>query len=165
MSLRFKIRPAKKEDLETVMALERITADAPHWAESDYKTAIENGPDSILQRCFLIAEREDEDQRGDLIGFAVAKAIGTGAEGTAELESIVVAANARRSGVGQALCTTVLQWCRHLEIPNVELEVRLSNYRAKGLYSRIGFIPIGLRKRYFQNPEEDAVQMQIALLP
>lgn len=165
MSSDFQIRRAHQGDLEAVMALERRTSGAPHWAEFDYKMAVEVNPNSALRRCLLVAEQETGDQRLDVIGFAIGKAIGTGLEATAELESIVVAEQARRSGVGRGLCAAVIQWCRELRIRHVELEVRPSNSGAIALYTNIGFVQIGLRKRYYREPEEDAVLMQIAVFP
>jgi ribosomal-protein-alanine N-acetyltransferase len=162
MSLKFQIRTAHKEDLEAVIALDRKTTNAPHWAESDYRRAVEEDPGTELQRCLLLAEQESGNHRLDLIGFAVGKAIGSGAEATAELESVVVVEQARRSGVGRALCAAIIQWCRELEIPNVDLEVRSSNRGAITLYTGVGFAPVGVRKGYYRDPEEDAVLMQTA---
>jgi ribosomal-protein-alanine N-acetyltransferase len=147
------------------MALERRTASAPHWAESDYEMAVEMDPNSALRRCLLVAEQETGDQRLDVIGFVIGKAIGTGLEAMAELESIVVAEQARRSGVGRSLCAAVIQWCRELKITHVKLEVRPSNSGAIALYTNIGFVPIGLRTRYYREPEEDAVLMQVVVFP
>lgn len=165
MNLKFQIRRAHKEDIEAVIALEERTANAPHWLESDYRMTLEVDSNPALRRCLLVAEQESGNQRLDLIGFAVGKAIGTGVEARAELESIVVAEQARRSGVGRELCTGVIQWCRELEILNVELEVRSSNIGAIAFYIDLGFSPIGLRKRYYRDPEEDALLMQIAVFP
>jgi ribosomal-protein-alanine N-acetyltransferase len=39
------------------------------------------------------------------------------------------------------------------------LEVRLSNKSAQELYRRFGFAPVGVRKAYYQQPEEDALIM------
>jgi ribosomal-protein-alanine N-acetyltransferase len=39
------------------------------------------------------------------------------------------------------------------------LEVRLSNKAAQELYRRFGFAPVGVRKAYYQQPEEDALIM------
>ena len=163
MSLKFHIRKAHKKDLEAVIALERSTSNAPHWTESDYNTAVEGDPHSALRRCLFVAEQENGDQRLRLLGFAVGKSIGTGVEGTAELESVVVAEQARRSGVGRALCATVVQWCSELKIPNVALEVRASNIGVIAFYTDLGFASFGLRKRYYRDPEDDAVIMQITV--
>ena len=37
------------------------------------------------------------------------------------------------------------------------LEVRASNVGARRLYERLGFAVAGLRRRYYTNPEEDAL--------
>ena len=39
------------------------------------------------------------------------------------------------------------------------LEVRLSNVSAQALYRGFGFAPVGARKKYYQEPEEDALIM------
>lgn len=39
------------------------------------------------------------------------------------------------------------------------LEVRASNQVAKALYEKHGFLPVGQRKNYYQNPVEDAILM------
>ena len=45
----------------------------------------------------------------------------------------------------------------------VFLEVRASNEPAKALYLRHGFVPVGLRKKYYTNPTEDAILMACAV--
>ena len=57
-----------------MVALERGIAEAPHWAEAEY-AAIVDGGDGALRRCLLVAEGE-----GRLLGFAVGKVIGSGAD-------------------------------------------------------------------------------------
>ena len=39
------------------------------------------------------------------------------------------------------------------------LEVRLSNHAAQDLYRRFGFVPVGVRKNYYQETNEDALVM------
>ena len=45
------------------------------------------------------------------------------------------------------------------------LEVRASNTAAQSLYAAHGFTRIGLRRRYYQAPQEDAVVMRALLRP
>ena len=105
----FRIRVAEAADLRGVVALERATREAPHWAEAEYAAIVnaDGDVDSWVRRCLLVAETE-----GRLLGFAVGKAIGSGAGSVAELESVAVEAAARREGVGRALCEAVVVWCR-----------------------------------------------------
>ena len=42
---------------------------------------------------------------------------------------------------------------------NLTLEVRLSNHGAQELYRRFGFVPVGVRKNYYQETNEDALVM------
>ncbi len=41
----------------------------------------------------------------------------------------------------------------------VSLEVRVSNWGAQRLYGRVGFHPVGVRKNYYQELQEDALIM------
>jgi ribosomal-protein-alanine N-acetyltransferase len=125
---------------------------------------VEANPNPALLRFLLVAEDVREDRLNVLVGFAVAKVVGTGAQAIAELESIVVAKQTQRSGVGRALCTAIIQWCRELKISNVELEVRSSNSGAIALYTNIGFAPTGFRKGYYHDPKEDAILMKMDVL-
>src|SRR3546814_14582176 len=42
---------------------------------------------------------------------------------------------------------------------NLTLEVRASNRGAQALYQRFGFVPAGIRKGYYVEPNEDAIVM------
>jgi ribosomal-protein-alanine N-acetyltransferase len=96
----------------------------------------------------------------ELAGFAVGKAIGSGDDVLAELESVAVAESARRAGIGRALSEGVIAWCREMGAAGVELEVRSANFGAIALYRRLRFVEVGLRKRYYKDPDDDAVLMQ-----
>ena len=39
------------------------------------------------------------------------------------------------------------------------LEVRVSNAAAQALYTKLGFVPSGIRKEYYQDDKEDALIM------
>jgi ribosomal-protein-alanine N-acetyltransferase len=154
------IRPAKETDLGRVVALERTVTEAPHWSEKEYSAMIsqDRSAGSLIKRCLLIAEAE-----GRLLGFGVGKMIGTAHEGIAELETIVVDKDARRRGVGKALCEAVAAWSRQLGAPGLELEVRTGNEAAIALYTSLGFEITGCRRTYYQQPVEDALLMRLNL--
>ncbi|HEX7597469.1 MAG TPA: ribosomal-protein-alanine N-acetyltransferase, partial [Polyangia bacterium] len=46
---------------------------------------------------------------------------------------------------------------------SVELEVRRSNEAALGLYRRFGFVEVGMRPRYYEDNDEDAIVMRLKL--
>jgi [ribosomal protein S18]-alanine N-acetyltransferase len=152
----FRVRSAVVGDLAGVVALERSVAEAPHWGDAEYAAIVDGG---VVRRCLLIAVAE-----GRLLGFAVGKMIGSGAEGVAELESVVVAEAARRGGVGRALCGGVVAWCRDEGAGVVELEVRAGSAGAIALYEGLGFVAVGRRRGYYGEPVEDAVMMRLELV-
>lgn len=63
----------------------------------------------------------------------------------------------RGRGFGTALLRRVFVEARRLGARRATLEVRASNHEAQRLYSRLGFAPAGVRRRYYSNPVEDAV--------
>jgi [ribosomal protein S18]-alanine N-acetyltransferase len=150
----FRVRVAVAGDLAGVVALERSVAEAPHWGEGEYAAIVDGG---VVRRCLLIAEAE-----GRLVGFAVGKVVGSGAE-LGEMESVVVAEAARRGGVGRALCAGVVAWCREEGAGVVELEVRAGSGGAIALYEGLGFVGVGRRRGYYGEPVEDAVMMRLEL--
>jgi ribosomal-protein-alanine N-acetyltransferase len=44
----------------------------------------------------------------------------------------------------------------------MELEVRSLNFEAISLYSGLGFVVEATRRRYYNNPEDDALLMRLA---
>jgi ribosomal-protein-alanine N-acetyltransferase len=152
------IRFASAEDLAGLIALERSTAEAPHWAEAEYAAIAADSSDGTVRRCVFVAEADDR-----LLGFAVGKVILSAGHGVGEIESVAVDATARRFGVGRALCAAVVTWCSDQGAVEMELEVRAGSSGAITLYEGLGFVAVGRRGRYYRNPEEDAVLMQLRL--
>lgn len=70
------------------------------------------------------------------------------------LESIATTARFQRRGIARALVEWMLREAG--DVPCV-LEVRESNAGALALYRGLGFAEAGRRKRYYENPVEDAL--------
>jgi ribosomal-protein-alanine N-acetyltransferase len=156
VSLDVQIRLARFEDIPQVLALERGVEGAPHWAEREYAAMLEPSEGAGVRRRLIVAERG-----GRPIGFIVGKVI---AQVLGEIESVAVAVEARRLGVGRALCEAIIGWFRDEGAEVVELEVRAGNDGAIGLYKRLGFGVVGQRRMYYREPLEDALLMSIALV-
>ncbi|MGD0442600.1 MAG: GNAT family N-acetyltransferase [Edaphobacter sp.] len=154
------LRNAGPQDLDAVVALERNTAEAPHWTEVEYAAIVndDRSLDALVRRCLLLAESESR-----LIGFAVGKIVGSGEGTAAELESLVVEEATRRLGVGRALCTAVIAWSRQQGAEALELEVRAGSAGPIALYTGVGFVVAGHRRAYYREPVEDAVLMRLNL--
>lgn len=148
-----RVRPMQAADVGPVLELANALAEAPHWRPEAYQAALD--PANIPVRLALVAELETR-----LVGFAVALLVAD----EAELESIAVAVGARRQGVGRLLLAQLTELAQARNLSRFLLEVRASNQRALGFYQATGWSVCGQRKRYYSDPEEDAVLMERRLL-
>lgn len=149
------VRRATAEDLQAVMTLEREIAEAPHWPLQTYEVMLVEDEASAVRRALFVAVAEPKR----IQGFAVGRVLVLPDAIEAELESIAVARQARRCGVGRALCRAVLDWCQAKGAAAVELEVRRQSLGAQALYWQLGFVETGTRPGYYQEPADDAVVM------
>jgi [ribosomal protein S18]-alanine N-acetyltransferase len=156
-----RLREAQPQDLDAVVALERATDSAPRWSSAAY-TAIMQQDNVAMGRCLIIAERSEADSAVtafSLVGFAVAAM----QDGTAELESVAVAAAVRRAGIGRMLCEAVITRSKDHGASEMTLEVRAASAGAIALYSGLGFTEAARRAGYYQQPADDAVVMRLPL--
>ena len=69
----------------------------------------------------------------------------------------------RREGTGKLLLETLISRACNSKMALLTLEVRASNTAAINLYGKFGFLSVGLRRGYYQNPVEDALIMTLFL--
>ena len=82
-----------------------------------------------------------------------------------ELGNIAVAPAWRRRGIGRWLLDWALEKAYERGAVRIFLEVRASNRLAQELYESRGFLQVGLRRRYYRAPTEDARVMCLDLAP
>ncbi|MBQ7088187.1 MAG: GNAT family N-acetyltransferase, partial [Clostridia bacterium] len=63
----------------------------------------------------------------------------------------------RRGGIGSALLAAMIEAFRQEGGQSLFLEVRASNLPARSLYEKFGFTQIGIRRNYYQQPQEDGL--------
>lgn len=90
-------------------------------------------------------------------------ALGWRAADELHLTDLGVAAEWRRRGVARRLVLALCAEARAGGLRVVLLEVRASNEPALALYASLGFVELDRRRRYYAEPEEDAVVMQLEL--
>jgi len=73
------------------------------------------------------------------------------------VNTIAVDPARRRQGLGLALMDAVLAQVAREGVTRATLEVRRSNVAAQRLYKRLGFEVAGQRRKYYTQPEEDAL--------
>lgn len=142
------IRPATPADVVSIRELERQSATAAHWAEREYGALF--APDAP-KRITLVAAEENE-----ITGFVISRC---GFEEW-EIENVVVAQGHRRTGIARSLVRELLRLAQEAAVTSVLLEVRESNVPARGLYQHLGFVEVGRRPRYYQDPVEDALLLK-----
>ena len=136
------IRRMTLADVDGVHAIEEATFPRP-WTREDF---VKEMTQNACAR-YLVAE-----QAGEIVGFAGAWIV----LDEAHITNIAVARARRGQGVGKALTRGLLQYAANLGVVYATLEVRRSNGVAQGLYKGLGFVYVGLRKRYNEDNGEDA---------
>jgi ribosomal-protein-alanine N-acetyltransferase len=144
-ALQMQIRPATREDIPAMMALEKYAGTAAHWSTEQYETAVSG---KAPYRFVLIVEEESGVQ-----GFIAGRAVGE----EWEIENLAVREPARRRGLGARLLREFLDFVRGQGAEAVFLEVRESNLAARRLYEQWAFGESGRRRGYYRAPEEDAI--------
>jgi [ribosomal protein S18]-alanine N-acetyltransferase len=150
----------------SIIDLERSCASAAHWSLQQYREMLEPG-NGDPQRVVLVSDESPEElslpgqeiNPARLLGFLVARHVSP----EWELENIVVATAAHRTGLGTLLLHALLSAARATNSESVFLEVRESNTAARSLYERVGFRMSGQRKSYYANPREDAILYRLSL--
>ena len=136
------IVPMDRSHISQIAALEQECFSQP-WSEASLEEELYNP-----QASFIVAE----DGEGGVLGYAGLHVVLD--EGY--IANVAVEEPARRHGVASALLDV---YCRFGEknLAFLTLEVRASNTPAQAMYEKLGFVEIGRRPRYYQNPKEDAL--------
>ena len=150
----FTIRPMVMADVAGVVALAASLPEAPRWTRAAYEDCFD--PQAAVRRLARVAE---EAATGALAGFAVASVHPP----ESELESIAVAAEFQRRGVGTRLWRALAADLAAQGARATILEVRASNHGALALYRSLGFAEAGRRPRYYADPVEDALLLRCRL--
>jgi [ribosomal protein S18]-alanine N-acetyltransferase len=148
------------------MELEHESVSAAHWTQKQYGEAFATGSkEQHPERIAWVAEEDLQahphvaSKAPRILAFLIARRVGL----EWELENVVVAAQARRKGLGSLLIKKLLQYSGRLPGTSIFLEVRESNQAARALYQGLGFQETGLRKNYYANPTEDAMLYRLIL--
>jgi ribosomal-protein-alanine N-acetyltransferase len=154
VKIEFVIRRMTASDLDRVLAIAESLPEASHWPKSAWLSAI--NPESTPRRIALVAAAS---QPGSIYGFTVASLLPP----QAELETIAVAPESQRHGLGWLLVRALAAELKAAGADELLLEVRASNQPALAFYQALGFVKTGLRPGYYADPIEDAVLMRLPL--
>jgi len=139
------IRNWTSDDNKAISRLEKVCFAYP-WSE---EMIIETASNDNFTG--FVAVENDE-----VVGYAGA----VYAADTADIALVAVSPEHLRRGYGYSLVTEL---CRKLfsdGVAYIYLEVRVSNGAALGLYRKCGFMPVGVRKKYYENAEDAIVMLK-----
>src|SRR4051794_30177645 len=145
------IRPAGRDDVESVGRLERECLGADAWSHGLVREGVLGALPTIT---YLVAEVD-----GEVVGHAVTSSAGD----IAELQRIAVEATHRRRGIAASLLAGVVDAARRTPADRLLLEVREDNHGALSFYAGQGFVEIDRRPRYYADGTT-AVVMRRALV-
>jgi ribosomal-protein-alanine N-acetyltransferase len=135
----------RRRHLRGVMAIERRVYPRP-WSPNLFVSEMTAGHG----RAYLVAL-----EGRNVVGYA--GLISYGEE--AHVTTIAVDPERQRRKIGTRLLYELLHHARTLGAHAVSLEVRVTNWGAQRMYARFGFRPVGIRRGYYQETNEDAVVM------
>ena len=138
------IRRMTMDDVDGVYAVE-IGTFVDAWSRDAFVSDMKNP----VAR-YLVAEQD-----GKIIGYAGAWVI----LDESHITNIAVDEPFRGRGVGTEVTRALMQYAANLGVQYLTLEVRRSNLVAQKMYQSLGFLKLGLRKRYYEDNGEDAIIM------
>ncbi|MBP3412769.1 MAG: ribosomal protein S18-alanine N-acetyltransferase [Oscillospiraceae bacterium] len=136
------IRPMNESHVSAVAELEKLCFSAP-WSRRSIASELEN-----QLSLWLVEERE-----GVVAGYVGSQSVPP----EADVMNVAVSPAYRRQGIGRALMEALITELSARGMESLTLEVRASNEAAIALYEALGFLQVGRRPNYYQDPKEDAL--------
>ncbi len=135
------IRQMEQADLDEVIQIEAAVFSVP-WTRDAFEDSLE------MENTHYLVVSDGEDIVG-YCGYYQAFE-------EANIVNVAVKAAARRKGVARTMLRRLMADGRENGVTNFVLEVRQSNVPAIRLYESLGFMEVGIRKRFYTAPVEDA---------
>lgn len=143
----YMLRRMEEKDLAVVHEIEILSFPTP-WNIMTFVGEIANPPISIP--CVLVFLPEDR-----VIGYIILWHLME----EVQISNFAIHPDFRRKGLGESVLYHVLKTIKKEGACDIFLEVRPSNRAARSLYKKLGFRPLGVRKKYYRSPDEDALIM------
>ena len=140
------VEPMRRRHLSAIMPIESVLYPRP-WPVGIFQSEIELMRRG--ERHYLVA-RED----GVVVGYGGVMFV----LDDAHVTNIAVASKRQRSGIATRLLAELAWQAIAHGCQALTLEVRASNTAAQALYQRFGFVPAGVRQKYYENAD-DAIVM------
>lgn len=141
--------PMQTSDASQVAQIEKECFSEP-WSEQNILNSLKN------DKFYMIAVKLDDKVLGYGGMYFVAD------EGY--ICNVAVSKSARGQGFGKIIVNKLIECSRSKNLSFLSLEVRASNSVAINLYAGLGFKNMGVRKKFYTSPSEDAIIMTKKLI-
>jgi [ribosomal protein S18]-alanine N-acetyltransferase len=145
-----RLREMRWWDIEAVLGLEHELFPEDAWSPGMFWSELAEARHPRATRYYVVAEED-----GRVVGYAGLMAV----DGAGDVQTIGVTRSHWGTGLGARLLADLIRQAGVFECGTVMLEVRVDNERAQRLYERFGFVPIGVRRGYYQPSNTDALVM------
>jgi ribosomal-protein-alanine N-acetyltransferase len=137
----------RRRDLRRVMAIEQAVFPEP-WSHAVFVSEL-----SLRKgRAYRVARIGRET-----VGYVGLMFV----EDEAHVTTVAVAPEHQRRGIGTQIMLGAVAIALEEGARRISLEVAVGNERAQAVYRRFGFMPVGIRKGYYQLTGEDAYVMWV----
>lgn len=147
------VRMASERDINTMVNIERRIYGKPPWSYAAFQIELQRPHDRLY---LVIAE---DSQVVGFIGLAV-----DWYHLDLHITNVGVTPGYQKKGLGTYLIKTAIKYAQLLDLHSLSLEVRVHNLGARKLYEHLGFREQRLKRRYYLDNHEDAVDMKIDFL-
>ena len=141
------IRRMELEDVPAVHEIDVLSFSLP-WSERSFRFEVTENPAS---RGWVV------EADGRIVAVLVLWLL----VDEAHIATIATHPDFRRQRIGETLMLEALRSARAEGARRAFLEVRAGNMAAQALYKKYGFVVDGIRPRYYQDNNEDAVLMSL----
>ena len=135
----------RRRHLRGVMAIERQVYPRP-WSPNLFISEMSES----RNRSYIVARMDRE-----VVGYGGLICYGE----EAHVTNVAVDPMHQRSRIGSRILHDLILAGVEMGAEAVSLEVRVTNWSAQRVYARFGFRPVGVRKNYYQEINEDALIM------
>ncbi len=153
----FFITPMVIEDIPDVIAIEKQSFPIP-WADVSYRREL---MENDLSHYWTIRTRAGAADLPPLLAYGGYWVL----DYEGHVSTIASHPDLRRCKLGEWMMLGMLAKARDAGVSEMTLEVRVSNEAAIALYTSLGFIEVGLRKKYYAStwtqPAEDALLLTL----
>lgn len=141
------IREMQKNDIEQIMEIESVSFGKYHWSKQSFSSEIDN---NLGVYCTAI-----DVETNKVVGYSGYWLI----LDEAHVTTIAVRPEFRKHYIGELLLQNMIDSGYENKAKWFTLEVRTSNISAQNLYYKYKFKSLGIRAKYYQDNNEDAIIM------